>query len=230
MNQLVETYLEQKRLSWNELTFRTESARLRAIADKINGKVTDLFDYLHSTKKPYTFVSMWNRVVEIWDLFDRTNNPYRQFKLANQRLFKNYYSRKELGITFKEAVALIKSMDDKEAQAKAMDLIRTGLRYGESQTEDNGYVLGKGGKIRKVFRSTPKAEYTKAYYTFYRKLKEVGLTPHMLRKLCATELASKDFKEADLLKVFGWNSIQTAQYYLQPKQDKEILSVMGALV
>lgn len=51
----------------------------------------------------------------------------------------------------------------------------------------------------------------------------------MLRKLYATKLIEKGCKEADLLKIMGWSHIATAAYYLQPKNDKEIMQLTETL-
>jgi integrase len=63
--------------------------------------------------------------------------------------------------------------------------------------------------------------------TFRYHLNKVGLKPHTLRKLCASKLARQDkIKEQDLLKVFGWASMETASIYLQAKNNEELAALM----
>jgi integrase len=227
--EIVEMYLAKKQLAWANTTWKTETVKLRAIAPLINGKAEALYKYLSSDRKPYTVLGMFNRVIEIWDLVDRNENPYRKFKEDNARLFKNCYVRKDIGVTFEEAKERISRIPRVETREKAMDLLCTGMRWSESFTEKDGKIVGKGNKVRTVFRKHPPAQFTLSKETFYKDLKKQGLTPHMLRKLCATEVANKGGKEADLLKIFGWSNIATAGYYLQSKKDEALLDMMGSL-
>lgn len=227
----VKQYLNKKKLAWSDRTYTTESTRLLKIANRINGDAESLYHHLKTVYSPYTLVSVWGRVMEIWELLDTTDNPYKTFKENNIRLFKNYYSRKEVPFSFEEAEARIRKISDKEVRAKANDLLHTGLRFSESQTEKDGYVVGKGNKIRKVFRPRHLSPviFSRDYTTFTRHLKKVGLTSHMLRKLAATRLVELGLKEQDLCKVFGWSNFETAKYYIQPKTDENIQSLMEIL-
>ena len=231
MEQILNQYLELKKLAWNERTFKTESARLSKHIDYVDGNPQTLYKAIYDNVSPYTFVSLWNRYIEVYDLVDRQNNPYRQFKKQNARLFKGYYHRKAVPMTFEEAKERISFIQDQEVRAKALDLLSTGLRFAESQTESEGFVLGKGNKIRKVFRpkGTSPVIFSRSYDTFNRGLKSVGLTSHMLRKLAATKLSRMGMKEQDLCKTFGWTSFETARFYLQPMEDEKIQSMMERL-
>lgn len=61
--------------------------------------------------------------------------------------------------------------------------------------------------------------FTHSYSTFLRELKKVGLKPHDLRKLCATELKRQGMSDIDLMKAMGWESITTAKAYLIPLEE-----------
>lgn len=231
MEQIINQYLNSKQLAWSDVTYRNESARIQKWARFIDGNPTNLFSRLNNQLNRYSLVSLWNRVIEIWDLVDSNSNPYREFKAKNLRQFKNYYDRKVLGLTFQDALDRINMIEDREVRAKAIDLLHTGLRYEESQGEHCGEVIGKGGKKRKVFRPShlQPVKFSRDYTTFLRHLKTVGLTAHMLRKLAATRLSRLGMKEQDLCKVFGWSNFSTARYYLQPMDDAKVQDLMEKL-
>lgn len=228
--ELISNFIESKKYAWNELTQKNEKGRLMKLSDHITGNPMDLMQALEGVAS-YTFVSLWNRVIEIYDLKNANDNPYRKFKRENTRLFRNYYQRRNVDVSFSEAVSLVNGIEDEETRNKALDLLHTGLRWSESQAEEDGHVLGKGGKLRRVFRSgdTKPVIYSKHRSTFFRELKKVGLTAHMLRKLAATRLAELGMREQDLCKVFGWSSFETAKHYIQPKRDEEISIMMEAM-
>lgn len=229
-NDLIKRFLDSKSYAWSEATRKNEEARLNKIASALTGNPEDLMTEL-ADKASYTFVSIWNRAIEIWDLSDSQSNPYRFFKQKNARLFKNYYQRREVALDFDTAKSRIETIECEETRAKALDLLYTGMRYSESQEEKDGYIVGKGGKLRKVFRPshTQSVIYSKSRSTFFRELKKLDLTAHMLRKLAATRLVNLGCKEQDLLKVMGWSSLDTARYYLQPKRDEELFGLMEAM-
>lgn len=227
MKDFVQKFLDMKKLAWSESTYKNEAARIKKYGNMLDGNALALHETMKELKD-YTRVSIWNRMIEVYDLVNKQNNPYREFKEKNARLFKNYYFRKQVDISHEEAKNIINSLEDMEVSSKAMDLLRTGLRYSESQSEAAGLVLGKGAKYRKVFRpsNTQPVKFPRHYTTFARKLKAVGLSAHKLRKLAATRLAEQGAKEADLLRVFGWESFETAKFYLQPKSDQTLQAMM----
>lgn len=229
--EIVERFIASKSYAWSESTKRNEAARLGKVADAITGDPVDLIQELQG-KASYTFVSIFNRVIQAWDFAHPTSsNPYLKFKQENSRLFRNYYQRKAVDLNFEEARERLQDITCRETYAKAMDLLFTGMRFSESQEEQDGYIVGKGGKLRKVFRPshTKPVKYSKHYTTFNRELSKVGLSAHMLRKLAATRLVELGLKEHDLLKVMGWSNLDTAKFYLQPKQDEEIGNLMEAM-
>jgi hypothetical protein len=217
----IENYLQYKSYAWSPRTIKTERSRLKKLEPFITGDPLVLWNFLEAKYSAYTRKMNWQRVVDFWaHTFSYQNNPYKHWMHKNRRLFKHVYKRKELGITYEQAKAKVLEIPCEETKEKALQLLTSGMRWSESLYIHNGQILGKGSKPRKVYAE--QRVYSSSYETFWRHLKKVGLTPHMLRKLFATRCVELGMKEADLLKIMGWESIDTAKYYLQPKNDNEI--------
>lgn len=235
--QLVKQYVSSRSLAWSTTTVKSESARLANLAPYIDGNPDRLYSRLASECKPYTMVTAWTRVVAFYDYLlavgaVQGHNPYRTFRITNSRLFKNKYQTKTVNKSFAEVKTIVESMPDGPARRICSALLFGGLRLHEVNKRTTLGVEGKGGKIRPYFGPDIGAPlYTQSDMSSARSaLKRHGLTPHDLRRLCATELVSKGLKEADLLKVMGWSSILTAKSYLQPKRDAELQSIMSTLM
>jgi len=181
--------------------------------------------------KPYTRAQAFRRVASFWSwCVDRgyINGPnrYSRYIEDNARLFdqKVVYKRKRIGTAFDEAKARIEQMANPGFRKLALELLGSGARYTEFVTREGNQVHGKGDKQRTVF--VPAVEgpaMEKSYDSFRRALKAAtGLTPHNLRALAATRLAEGGLNEFDLCKVFGWDDINTAKYYVQPRRDAEL--------
>jgi integrase len=182
--------------------------------------------------KKYSRVKVWNHLVDFYEYYleGQGRNVFLEFKQRNRRLFKNYYDRKQIGLSFEEIKAKILKIENEEIRNLALVLLQTGMRFAESQSVSNGIVVGKGGKKRKVFMPVLEGKIYKGPHTkFYRELRKIGLGPHMLRKAAATELANKGLREADLLQVFGWERMDTAKYYLQPRREEELEKMVRSL-
>jgi hypothetical protein len=225
MKDILEQYLNKKRLAWAESTFRVESTILRALLPNIDGNPDRLWEVLQN-HKPYTRSVTWGRVTKFWSwTYPNRPNPYQVFRDENRRLFKNCYARKHVAATYEEVRGKLERIEDKDVREHALDMLRNGLRFAESLTIKDEAIQGKGGKIRKVFLPFS-LKFRGSYYQFWTELKKVGIRPHDLRKLAATKFVELGMREADLLKVMGWNSMQTAQFYLQPKRDEELREIM----
>lgn len=229
--EFVDDYIQSKSLAWAPNTLRSEMYRLRGVAVHMGLGPDALYAKLTGTKEPYTIKTIFIRVGEFyqWLMINgkvaQGENPFKSFMLTNARLFKHAFQKKDINVTYEEAVSRIAEIKDRDARSKASQLLASGQRYEESFSSQGGYIIGKGGKPRRDF--TPKelkaaANYKKSYDTFRRKLKEVGLKPHTLRKLAATRLGAQGASEADLLKIFGWSNIQTASNYLQPLNEDKL--------
>lgn len=196
-----------------------------------------LWSYLTEVKnlKPYSVRTYFTRVGEFADFLVINNhlagsNPVKDWIAGNANLFRgSYVPRKPTVSSVSDAMSAINQMTDQAARAKAIQLLATGMRYTESTTlDEHGEVLGKGRRRRAV----PLAQRFKdhgfdlTYSSFYKKLKKVGLTPHMLRKICATQHVKNGAKEADLMAIFGWTTPAMAAVYVQAWQQDRLADKM----
>ena len=94
------------------------------------------------------------------------------------------------------------------------------MRWSESFTYDNGWVVGKGGKPRRIPYRAPALPPLTSYHRMYRALKTIGLTPHMLRKIAMAQYLKAGADVFDLTKIAGWSSITTAQSYVDAKDSQ----------
>lgn len=224
MKEYIQEYINSKSLAWSETSKTSELSRLTTIADYIDGNPEVLWKAIES-KGAYTRTTIWTRVVSFYDFLLESEyvtgiNPYRKWRNQNAKQFKNVYTKETPKISYNEAKQKILKIQDQETREKALQLLNAGLRWGESFTLQDGRVIGKGNKARKVFAEEVK--YGKSYSYFLKQLRQVGLKPHTLRKIRATDLARKGLKEADLCAIFGWNSFQTASSYIAPLNDDEL--------
>lgn len=224
----VENYIDDMRLAWTPATLRSESYRLSSLAGALDGNPLSLWGLLEERKLgKYTKAVTWTRVCTFWDWLLTEGkrdgqNPYKQFKRKNSRLFKNVYVRSSPRLSYSEANKKIEQIKDLESKFKARQLLQTGMRYSESFTLFNGYVTGKSGKRRRIFSSgsvSPNA-FKKSYATFRRRLAAVGLKPHDLRKICLSELVNKGANEFELCAIAGWSNLNTAASYIRTDEKK----------
>lgn len=223
---IAEKYLEAHRHSWAESTMRTERYRLTGILTlPSSASPEELWRSMQAAGwKPYTIKTAFVRLsaMERWS---RKDLGYDKFLREMRNRFKHSYERKDVRVTYEEAVSRIDQISCSKTKAMALDMLKTGVRLSEAYAIKDGSVRGKGNKLRRVFGEV-KAEVPRS--TLWARLKAVGLKPHDLRKLCATRLAERGATAADLCKVFGWSSIATAYRYLQPKDDSKIQEMMNA--
>jgi integrase len=230
MEALVTKYLESRQLAWSESTKRSEGYRLRAIQDELAGHdPLRLWNYLEKTQKPYTRSTTWTRVCDFYDwaisrghLDELKVNPFKVFREENARLFKNVYTKNIPTLTYDEALHKISYIKDTAVRTQALRLLTGGLRYTESNTLKDGFVVGKGGKRRRVYAQGPEGHIENlSYQTFAIKLKaETGLKPHDLRKIFLNEVVNKGGNEFDLVELAGWSSISTASSYIKANSDR----------
>lgn len=235
ISQVVEQYLEAKGRVWTASSRKSERARLRTVAELLDGNPEKLWAELQTRgTSPYTCVHVWNRVTAFWNWAQarglvKNGNPYAVFREENSHRFeqRRAYRRQFPTLSFRDALARISTLDA-ETQAKAKQLLFGGLRWEESLNVVNGRIVGKGNYDRAVYVES--TEWKLSYRTFLRRLATVGLKPHDLRKLCAMKLNREEgVKEQDLLAIMGWSSMQTAQSYLAPMQEDERAKVMARL-
>lgn len=225
MKNLITSYLDDMKLAWAPSTLRSEKYRLSAVAEALEGDPAILWGLIKD-KKPYTRLTIWVRVTRFWDWLLANNykegtNAYEHFKKKNARLFRNVYTRRSPDTSFDEANRKINQIDDIQSREKARQLLKTGMRYTESLTLQDGYVDGKGGKRRRVYASGDQpSTYSQSYSYFRRQLKAVGLKPHDLRKICFNKLVDNGINEFELCAIAGWSSINTASSYIKSDEKK----------
>lgn len=225
MKSLIKKYIKAHNLAWSSSTLKSEASRLNTISEALNGNATALWSLL-TTKKAYTRVTVWTRVVKFWDWcieegYKDGKNPYKQFRRKNARLFRGVYLRRVPDISYSDAVARIKQLNDAQVKEKALQLIRTGCRWSESFTYKNGEVVGKGGKRRRIYSYDLRGgQYNKSYEWFRKQLAEVELKPHDLRKIFLNEAVRNNANVFELRALAGWSSIASAQSYIEASEDK----------
>ena len=238
MQKLVTSYLESKKDSWSESTLRSERFRMKVLTAEHLANPQALYDQLLSEeRKPYSIKTTFVRAGELAEFAIEQGllsgpNKVKEFIEKQARLFKRAYVPKTVDMTFEQAVELIEKLPNEHDRAKATELLFTGMRFSESLTlTEDGRVETKGGGFREVSLAKDMVHkpFTRCHSTFYKNLKKVGLTPHMLRKLCATKLASLGATEADLMKIFGWRNSQMASIYVQAQREAEFRDKLNML-
>lgn len=239
MTDLVKEYISSKKMAWARTTQRNELARLLKHGHRVLESPELVYPELTKTMKPYSIKTTLSRLSLFFDwLVDNdkipaAKNPWKAFLNTNALLFKYAYQIERLTVTFDEAKALIGTMPDYAHRMASLQLLEGGLRYCELRTFDGKQVIGKGSKPRMVFLRPELAlfRYTGSYSALYIRLVAVGLKPHTLRKLCATEFSrNPKVKDQDTCKVFGWSSIETSLKYRQPHQDKQLGEMLQEVV
>jgi integrase len=228
----IDSYIASKKNAWAETTMKSEKARLYACVTPLSaGSPSTLWAHLQ-THKPYTRSTTWTRVVAFWGWRQAKGfapvgpNPYTEWRLENAKAFKNVYTSRRIGLTYEEVKGIIETLPE-DIKATASYILSNGLRWSEASQHGDA-IVGKGGKVRPRFGEAFEGDGKLASYKRLRcALRNHGLKPHDLRKLFATRLAEGGrVGHADLLRILGWNSIQTAQRYLQPKKDTELSRIV----
>lgn len=218
---VISKYLEHKKLTWSLGTFKTESSRLRSLEvllRHLNILTPQAIWEALQARSFYTRVIDWERLQDLFSTYNvELSQSMRSWKEKNKHVFKNAYKRKTPQISYEEALKLINKIDDEHIRNQARIILFAGLRSFELNSLDrDGNVLGKGGKKRQVplpdSFELPKASYKKLYLA----LKRVGLKPHDLRKIRATDLLRKGMDVKTLQTNFGWSSLKVAESYLAP--------------
>lgn len=222
-------YIGSKKFAWSKATQRSELARLLANLDLLNQGPEAVI--AQSTLKAYSLKTLFIRAGELFAFCNITPNRYKDYLRHNALQFKNSYERVVVEVSYESAREKISKLTDERIKRVAFAILSSGLRSSEALKYDgSGQVLGKGAKRRDVFIDDNLAAEGISYMQLYRGLKRVGLKPHDLRKLAATKLAGCGVREADLMTVFGWSSMQTASYYLQSKHKNELKTLVNSVL
>lgn len=228
MNDLIPQYLKDQENAWAPTTLKSESSRLYSIQQYLHLSPEELYQTVKNKgMKEYSIKTLFIRLASMENWAYRKGllktQPFKEFMIKFRQRFKHVYQREEVSLTYDEAISRINQLED-PYRTLAFQILKTGIRVSERNKIKDGQVTGKGSKVRPVYGEiTVSVPYT----TFYTKLKQVGLKPHMLRKLRATYLAEKGAGPADLCHIFGWSNISTAYVYLQPKKPDHIKELMN---
>lgn len=227
---LIEKYLESKKLAWEESSLKSERARLSAnVPGMVNGPAAH-FEELSKTKHRNTIKTIFIRLAS-FEEFAYQTNKYRTFLKTHRNLFKHVYQREKIDISFEEAKKRILAIKDEEVRNKALQLLATGMRWSESFTLDaQNMVTGKGNKRRRIYNSTS-AQFIRSYATFWRTLKrETGLKPHTLRKLYVTHLLRNGLPIHEVKDIVGHSSIETTALYAQAPKEEALSDKLRKMV
>lgn len=233
MNNLISEYLAARVNAWSPTTLKSEAARLNALAGVIDKSAQALWDHLLTSQKPYSRVTSYTRVVAFYDWAIEEGrmpgpNLYKKFKKENARLFKHAYSKKIPDISMQDAEAKIAKIADRSIREKCLELLKNGMRFTESLTRDsNNMIVGKGGKKREVYGPVSSNVRSVSYFGVWAALRTVGLKPHDLRKIFATDLYRKGLDQVDVAAVMGWSNFQTAASYIAPSNSQKLRKVIN---
>lgn len=225
MKAYIDAYIKDHELAWSKSTQKSERYRLAPLAEFLNGDPELLWEKIQGYK-PYTRNTVWVRVTDFWGWVHKGEaiNPYAIWREKNARQFKNTYQRKTPKISYEEARARIETIPDGRIRNKAYQLLFAGLRWAESLSLSAGSssVLGKGNKVRDIVVPEITGEiYDGPYWNFWKALTDVGLKPHDLRKIRATDLLRKGMDLPTLCETMGWSRMDTAMSYLAPLQKEQ---------
>jgi hypothetical protein len=236
--ELVEQYIASKKLAWARTSQKNELARLKKHGGKVLEPPATVYLELSKQMKPYSVKTTFTRLGQFFewlvdnDKIPLAKNPWKAFMKSHALLFKHAYQTERLTVTFTEAKERIEQIELPYRLA-ALQLLEGGMRYCELRTFDGDQVIGKGSKPRKVFlrEELKKFKYTGCYSALYTRLKAVGLKPHTLRKLCATEFTRQPgVTDVDTMRFFGWNDIGTSAKYRQSMHDEKLRDVIQNVV
>jgi integrase len=222
----IELYVDGHKLAWAETTLRSERARLVGLLGHLDGNPATLMSVFEARKtKPYTRVTAWTRVTRFYDWLIQNGhfagvNEYARFRQANARQFKNAYVRKTPKLTFEQAEQRLRQLRPDVARL-ALEILYTGMRYAESRSHQDGFVVGKGGKTRRVYvPEVAGPKFYGSYQEFHRRLKSAGLKPHDLRKLALSRFVEKGANQFELMAVAGWSSLAPATSYISATEQR----------
>lgn len=225
--QLVDDYINDKKFAWSPSTIRSERYRLYGLTSQLNGNPIQLWEYLVENQKPYSRSTSWTRVVEFWQfLIDEGKlpygkNPYKDWRTKNARVFKNVYTKTTPTISYEEAKNRLEGISDLAIRRRALEMLSAGTRYDESGRCKEGHVVGKGSKLRNVYKLEIEGpDYQGSYSYFRRVLQKVGLKPHSLRKIFLSRLVELGANPFELCEIAGWEDIKTASSYIKVNSNR----------
>lgn len=233
----IEKYINSNPL-WSQATKKSERSRLRSVQKFVNGQPQELLEHLKGEgANRHTMQKVYYRLAAFVDYLiskgeydgDRAN-VFRAYLIAHPRLFRDAYKRRPASISLPEAQRRIAQIPCGTARRKALQILYSGMRWGESQTYKAGECIGKTGRRTVVVpNELENVSYNQSYDTFYNHLKKVALKPHDLRKIFLSHLAiEKGIDPFTLQAIAGWKSLSTATSYIACHDDR-VLHVVQKL-
>lgn len=230
---MIAAYLAYYKPIWSPSTWRAEESRLRKLEvdTKQLPPATCLAKWL-SYYSPYTAKQNVVRMAHMYDwaieagLHSGRNEWREAFKRAQSKL-KSAYQPKRVSMSFEDAAKRVAELPGSVKEC-AERMLYAGLRFSEAFAAQGGSVVGKGNKRRTVFISGERLTSV-GPAKVRRALAAKGLRPHDLRKLFLTRCAEKGATAQDLCQLAGWSNIQTAYWYLQPKQEDKLRSFVNEI-
>lgn len=236
-------YLEYHENAWSASTYKSEHSKLKIIVKVVRETGLNGADFFKSIKKlgyaPYFIKTLMQRAGSWYEfgarykIFPSFSNPFRDFSKRNAQLFRHSYTVLKVKMDFDDAQEKINQIEDENMKLFCLALLHSGLRIHEAYkvNYEDSTVVGKGGKLRKVYFNYKGSVPPPSIYSVRSKLTELGLKPHDLRKLLATRLARHGMTHRDIMEVMGWSSIETASKYFQPEaQEKLKLKINEAIL
>lgn len=224
----VTKFLDSKLNAWSDETLRSAKHKLKIFSYEVENKNPDKAWVKIEHLSPYSRVSYWHIACAYYDfIYPEEKNIFKQWRALNAKVFRHTYTKRQPEISYQEAEQALATIQNTKVRAEAFKLLKTGLRISERyQITPDGFVKGKGGKVRKVYSLDVLPDKAVTSSDIRKALKPLGLKPHDLRKIRATYLARCGMKESDLCKVFGWESFATASSYIAPMNDDKIEALM----
>lgn len=229
----IEQYLEEHAHFWTAATLASERARLNALGESaLNMEPAQLaLELTCRGLRPYTQKTTFLRLAAFhtWRQGGDSEHAFSAYIAKAKRRFRHAYKRVPLALTYAEAYKALMTAPEMTPQVRAacLYLLQTGLRIHELykvQEVAPGIfaVEGKGGKSRPV--ALPPPSILPSPHQIRRQLAGIGLKPHSLRKLMATQLLKKKLPIHDVCAVMGWAQLQTAQCYIQQSSIQALLA------
>ncbi len=232
-------YLKSMENVWSDSAYRSESCRLNRLWDYIDGNPQKLWDAM-ADYHPNARATYWTRVTTFyeWCIEEKllpAPNPYRVWRKKNKRCFQNVYQRRPCKIPYEEAKAKLLCISNEAHRNKALQLLEGGLRFSESFTLKDSFVIGKGNKPRRVYcREIAGPCITPSQYSsFLRTIKGVlGVGPHKLRSIMLSTYYKKTRDPKKLKDLAGWASYGPTDSYVaefNDEMEKEMREIQGGI-
>lgn len=233
MSATIENYLTSQSNRWAQSTLKSERARLNASSDVLHMSPNEAYEHLKIRLAPYALKTTLIRLSDYKSWCGDTT--WKHWMKQNSNTFKNSYKKEVLhGKDFEKVNTMVADIVHPCYRELAKEILHSGLRASEALHRRGDHVDGKGAKIRRVFAGQRISDGDRGRLTYqglYRALRAVGLKPHTLRKVFATRLArSGRVGEADLMRVMGWSTMQTASAYLQPQRDEQLQKLVQEVI